>query len=347
MALAIDERRMDLNRVSAFVRVVHDGSFTAAAKSLGLPKSSISRSVAQLEHDLGIRLLHRTTRQLHLTDAGAAFYERASRALTDLEEATAAAADTQAELSGVVRVTAPVDFGVWALAPIVARFVRKHPNIRVELKLTGRIVDLVAEGIDLAVRAGPMRDSSLIGRRVGALESAMYASPRYLQRNGEPRTLEDLKRHQCVLFSPQNPRGIWELTNVDGQPAAVEVSGSVSSDDLSFVRASVLAGAGIGLLPTVLLAPAERTRRVLRVLPAWSVSSAMLHIAYPSARFVPQRVVVLREYLHKKLGALTKRCEEEKTRHDSGLAAGRPRANGSKAKSPGGRSQGSLTPPAS
>jgi DNA-binding transcriptional LysR family regulator len=162
---------MDLNRVSAFVRVVHDGSFTAAARALGLPKSSISRSVAQLEQDLGIRLLHRTTRQLHLTDAGAAFYERVSRALGDIDEATTAASDTQAELSGVVRVTAPVDLGVWSLASIIARFVRKHPKIRVELSLTGRVVDLVAEGFDFAVRAGPLRDSSLIARRVGALES--------------------------------------------------------------------------------------------------------------------------------------------------------------------------------
>src|SRR3954470_7081671 len=132
-----EERTMDLNRVSAFVRVVHDGSFTAAAKALGLPKSSISRSVAQLEQDLGIRLLHRTTRQLHLTDEGSAFYERVARALTDIDEATVAAADTQAELNGAVRVTAPVDLGVYALAPIVARFVRKHPKIRVELDLTG------------------------------------------------------------------------------------------------------------------------------------------------------------------------------------------------------------------
>ena len=347
MVLALDDRRMDLNRVSAFVRVVHDGSFTAAAKSLGLPKSSISRSVAQLEHDLGIRLLHRTTRQLHLTDAGAAFYERASRALTDIEEATAAAADTQAELSGVVRVTAPVDFGVWALAPIVASFVRKHPNIRVELKLTGRVVDLVGEGVDLAVRAGPMRDSSLIARRVGVLESAAYASPGYVKRHGQPRIVDDLKKHQCILFRPANVRDSWALTNVDGKIQSVEIRGSVSTDDLSFVRASVLAGAGIGLLPTVLIARAANAGRVVRVLPEWSVTSATLHLAYPSNRFVPQRVVVLREYFLRKLSTLTKRCEEEKTKHDSRIAEEKPRAHGSKANATAGRAQGSLTPTAS
>ena len=301
---------MDLNRVSAFVRVVHDGSFTAAAKTLGLPKSSISRSVAQLEQDLGIRLLHRTTRQLHLTDAGAAFYDRVSRALGDIDEATTAAADTQSELSGAVRVTAPVDMGVWALAPIVARFVRKHPKIRVEVSLTGRVVDLVGEGFDLAVRAGPLRDSSLIARRVGDLQSVAYASPTYLARRGEPQDLKDLADHDCVLFRSTSGKATWELARVaDGKIVSVEVTGPVASDDLSFVRKAVLAGCGVSLLPTFLCARAEHDGKLVRVLGDWALNGAVLHIAYPSARFVPQRVVVLREYLLRELGKIGKRCE--------------------------------------
>lgn len=292
---------MDLNRVSAFVRVVHDGSFTAAAKTLGLPKSSISRSVAQLEQDLGIRLLHRTTRQLHLTDAGSAFYERVSRALGDIDEATSAAADTQIELSGSVRVTAPVDLGIWALAPIVARFARKHPKIRVDLSLTGRVVDLVAEGFDLAVRAGPLRDSSLIARRIGELKSRPYASPRYIARRGEPRSVADLADHDCVLFRSSSGKARWELTTKNGELASVDVSGPVSTDDMSFVRKSVLAGIGIGLLPTFLGARAEQAGRIVRVLRDWEFNGAVLHLAYPSAQFVPQRVMVLREHLASKL----------------------------------------------
>lgn len=298
---------MDLNRVSAFVRVVHDGSFTAAARTLGLPKSSISRSVAQLEQDLGIRLLHRTTRQLHLTDAGAAFYERVSRALGDIDEATSAAADTQAELSGVVRVTAPVDLGVWALAPIVARFIRKHPKIRVEISLTGRVVDLVAEGFDLAVRAGPLRDSSLIARRIGELHSVPYASPKYLARRGEPKEPSELAQHDCVLFRSTSGKSTWELSRPDAPSASVDVTGPVATDDMSFVRKAVLAGSGIGLLPTFLCARAEDTGRLVRVLPEWELhGGAVLHLAYPSARFVPQRVVVLREYFLRELGKIGK-----------------------------------------
>lgn len=303
---------MDLNRVSAFVRVVHDGSFTAAARALGLPKSSISRSVAQLEQDLGIRLLHRTTRQLHLTDAGAAFYERVSRALGDIDEATAAASDTQSELSGVVRITAPVDLGVWSLAPIVARFVKKHPKIRVEVSLSGRVVDLVAEGFDLAVRAGPLRDSSLIARRVGELQSVPYASPKYVARRGVPKDVADLARHDCVLFRAANGKATWELSNKDGAVASVDVTGAVTTDDMSFVRKAVLAGSGIGILPTFLCARAEVMGKLVRVLDDWSLNGAVLHIAYPSARFVPQRVAVLRDYLIRELGKIGKVCDSKR-----------------------------------
>ena len=300
---------MDLNRVSAFVRVVQDGSFTAAARALGLPKSSISRSVAQLERDLGIRLLQRTTRQIHLTDAGAAYFERVSRALGDIGEATVAASDAQSELSGVVRLTSPVDIGIWSLASIIARFVRAHPRIRVEVSLTNHVVDLVAEGFDLAVRAGPMRDSSLVARRVGELQSVAYASPHYLARRGTPDKLEDLVAHDCVLFRSTNGTAKWELRHTDGTVASVDVTGLVASDDLSFVRKAVLVGSGIGVLPTFLCGRAEATGKLVRVLNDWSLNGAVLHVAYPSARFVPQRVVVLREHLLSELGNIGKECE--------------------------------------
>ena len=300
---------MDLNRVSAFVRVVQDGSFTAAARALGLPKSSVSRSVAQLEHDLGIRLLQRTTRQIHLTDAGAAYFERVSRALGDIGEATTAASDAQSELSGVVRLTSPVDIGIWSLASIITRFVRQHPRIRVEVSLTNHVVDLVAEGFDLAVRAGPMRDSSLVARRVGELQSVAYASPKYLARRGTPDKLEDLVAHDCVLFRSTSGTAKWELRHTDGTVASVDVTGLVASDDLSFVRKAVLAGSGIGVLPTFLCGRAEATGKLVRVLNDWSLNGAVLHVAYPSARFVPQRVVVLREHLLSELGNIGKECE--------------------------------------
>ena len=212
-------------------------------------------------------------------------------------------------LSGAVRVTAPVDLGVWALAPIVARFVRKHPKIRVELNLTGRVVDLVAEGCDLAVRAGPLRDSSLIARRVGELESVVYASPKYLARRGEPKTVQDLATHDGVLFRATNGKVTWELANKSGDTESVDVTGPVAADDMSFVRKAVMAGCGIGILPRFLCGRAEQTGLLIRVLPDWALHGAVLHLAYPSARFVPQRVVMLREYFLRELGKIGKTRE--------------------------------------
>lgn len=296
---------MDLNRVAAFVRVVHDGSFTGAARAMGLPKSSLSRSVSQLEQDLGVRLLHRTTRKIALTDAGAAFYERVSRALVDIDQATSAASDMQGALRGSVKVTAPVDFGAAVLAPIVSRFVRKHPTIHVELALSGRVVDLVAEGFDLAVRAGPLRDSSLVVRRVGTLESAFYATARYLERRPAPKKVEELRTHECVLFRANNARQDITLEGPRGETRSVTVTGPIACDDLSFVKRAVLAHAGIGLLPRFLCAKEEASGKLVGVLPAWKVVGAVLHVVYPTARFVPQRVVVFREYVLRELTHLT------------------------------------------
>jgi DNA-binding transcriptional LysR family regulator len=296
---------MDLNRVSAFVRVVQDGSFTGAARALRLPKSSISRSVAQLEQDLGVRLLHRTTRKSALTDAGAAFFERVSRALGDIDEATAAASDMQAALRGVVRVTAPVDFASAVLAPIISRFVRKHPTIHVDLSLTGRVVDLVTEGFDLAVRAGPLRDSSLVVRRVGVLESALYATPRYLERRGTPVSVEQLGEHGCVLFRATAGRQEVTLNGPRGEARSVALTGPLACDDLSFAKRAVLAHAGVGLLPRFLCSKEEASGRVVRLLPEWRLEGAVLHVIYPTARFVPQRVVVFREHVLAELGKVT------------------------------------------
>ncbi len=304
---------MDLNHVSTFARVVHDGSFTAAAKSLGLPKSSVSRSVAQLEEQLGIRLLQRTTRKLHLTDAGAAFYERITRALGDIQDATTAAADAHEQLRGTVRLTAPVDFGVLALAPTIARFTRKHPEIHVDFVLTGRVVDLVGEGIDLAVRAGPLRDSSLIAKRVGDLRSVFYASPKYLDRKGEPKDVDDLvANHDCVMFRRGDGKTAWSLVHSDGTQKTVDASGPVIADDLSFVRKAVISGAGVSVLPEFLCGRAEEAGLLVRVLPEWTLSGAILHIAYPTARFVPQRVVVFRDFLLKDLTRMSTACDRKR-----------------------------------
>jgi DNA-binding transcriptional LysR family regulator len=305
---------MDLNHVSAFVRVVQDGSFTAAAKSLGLPKSSVSRSIAQLEQDLGIRLMHRTTRKLHLTDAGAAFHARVARALADIDEATSAASDLQRELRGPIRVTAPLDLGVWAVAPIVARFVRRHPGVNLEIRLSSRIVDLVGEGFDLAVRAGPIRDESLIARRIGPIELGLYASSKYLQRKGVPKSLADLENHDSIILRTDSGTLDWRLTSGAGVEQSLTPRGAIAADDISFLKKAVLAGGGIALLPSFLVPREEKAGKIVRVLADWRLAGSTLHVVYPSARYVPLRVVAFREYLVKQLDKIAHTCEEVSAR---------------------------------
>jgi len=299
---------MDLNRVAAFARVVQDGSFTAAARALGVPTSSVSRSVAQREEELGARLLHRTTRKLHLTEAGSAFYERVSRALVDIDEATSVASDTQAEPRGTVRVTAPLDVGVWALAGIVSRFVKKHPLIRIEVSLSSRVADMVAEGFDLAVRAGTVQDGSLVARKVGSVDLGLYASARWIAKNGRPNAPADLEELPCILFRATSGRATWALETEAGERASVDVHGAIGSDDLSFVKKAALAGAGIGLIPQFLCAREVERGKLARVLPDWSLPGAKLSIVYPSARYVPARVAVVRDHLVSELSAVFQRC---------------------------------------
>ena len=300
---------VDLNRVAVFLRVVELQSFTAAAEALGLPKSSVSRSVARLEEELGVQLLQRTTRTVQLTDAGRLYFDESSRALSALDEARERLSQLDSRPQGAVRITAPVDLGALVLATLASRFVRRTPGITLEFILTGRIVNLVEEGVDLAVRAGPLRDSSLIARRVNGLEAWLFASPAYLDARGTPSSLADLAGHDCVLFRPKRGQGEWTLIGPGGQ-TRVTVRGPIAADDFTFLREAVLAGAGIGLLPAVQCEQDVARGRLVRLLPGYSGPSAPLHVVWPASRHVPKRVVLVREWLVKSLGALEATSDE-------------------------------------
>jgi DNA-binding transcriptional LysR family regulator len=292
---------MDLNRAAVFVRVVDEGGFTAAARVLRLPKSSVSRSVALLEEDLGARLLQRSTRKLRLTEAGSAFYERASRGLAGVQEAAAAVADLQGLLRGPIKITAPVDAGVWLLSPLVARFVAEHPGVHIELVLTTRMVDLVAEGFDFALRAGVLTDSRLVARRLRASPLGLYASPDYLKQRGTPLKVIDLLNHDCVMFRPDRGRARWKLTGPDGEQT-LEVRGPVGADDFTFLQRMVAAGSGIGLLPGFLCQAGVGRGELVRVLPDYTWAAGDFHLVYPSARYLPQRAAAFRDFLLQELG---------------------------------------------
>jgi DNA-binding transcriptional LysR family regulator len=307
------------------VSVVNAESFTAAAEKLGIPKSSVSRSVAQLEEELGVRLLQRTTRKLSLTEAGQAFYQRAQPAMLGLEEAEAEVTATRQDPRGTIRMTAPVEMGHVLIPKLVVEFTQKYPKVHISLSLTQRIVDLVAEGFDLALRAGKLDDSTLVARKVLTTELGLYAAPSYLERRGRPKALSELARHDCVLFHARSARASWVMIGPQGEET-VEVTGPVESDALFFVNATAIEGAGIALLPHELAEASVRAGNLERVLPQYAHAGGSCYLVMPSNRLIPSHVLLFRDFLLERIPSfwqeLGKACNEHVGPPSSGRANG-------------------------
>jgi DNA-binding transcriptional LysR family regulator len=303
---------MDLNLVATFVRVVELGSFTAAAAALALPKSSVSRRVSGLEKTLRVQLLQRSTRRLALTEAGRAYFERARAALGGLADAQTAVGEMSQEVAGPIRLSAAPD-NTGMLAGLLAEFIARHPKVQLDLVLTSRRVDLVAEGFDLALRAGRLADSSLVVRRLGTTDLGLFASPAYLRRAGRPRRVADLAGHAFVLYGSPHERTHLRLGGPAGEEA-VKIDGPLVVDDLSFLADAVAAGVGIGLMPEVyfgwLWKGGRRAPRrdFVRVLPDHGVTGAELSLVSPPTAYEPTRVALLRDFLAERLRPVMKAC---------------------------------------
>lgn len=285
---------MDWSRVPVFLKVVDQGSFTLAAKTLGVPKSTVSRSVTALERELGAQLLQRTTRALELTEAGRGFYERAKAARSALDEAEAEAVQASDESTGLVRLSVPGD--AWPIAELLARFSALHPKVIIELVVTNRHVNLVEEGVDLALRAGRLEDSSLVARTIGPSDLALFAAPAYLLEHPAPQTVDQLHEHEFVLFRGRQGKQRLRLKDPRGREKEVTVHGRLSVDDLGFVRALVMEGHGIGTLPRFLHG-CESKPSLQPVLPGWTLGGGGVHLVMPAAKYVPARVRLLADFL--------------------------------------------------
>jgi DNA-binding transcriptional LysR family regulator len=284
---------MNLNLLTTFEAVARTGGFTTAARELGQPKSSVSRGVSRLEADLGVQLLFRTTRQVSLTAAGTALYDRLTPLLASVRTALTDVPEREEQPSGTLRVTAPVDLGVLLLAEVVTRYTARYPAVSVDLSLTGRVVDLVAEGFDVALRVAPsLKDSTLTVRKAAVLPFRLYASPLYLARRGTPRSEADLASHEQVIFrsGPQKLRAPSA-----GAAARVAAPARIVCDDLLFVRDAVRSGAGLGFLPSLLAEPDVAAGSLVRVLPRLEHAAGTLHIVSPAARHVPRKVTAFRD----------------------------------------------------
>jgi DNA-binding transcriptional LysR family regulator len=290
------DRTAQLDDLGIFVRVVEQKSMSGAARRLGVPKSTVSRAVARLEDGLKVRLLQRTTRALAPTDAGAALYAEVLPHVEALRGATSVVTELEGEPRGVLRVTAPNDIGALLLPDIVTRFHQRYPEVRVELILTQRTVDLIGESVDLAIRAGQLRDSTLVAKKLRDTEFQLYAAPAYLALKGTPRTVAELSPHDIVMFRGQNGRARWTL-ETKTEKSTIEVTAQVSGDDFSFVVAAAVRGAGVALMPRFVAAPELRAGRLVRVLPNHSQKAGAIYAVHASAKHVPRKVGLFRDFL--------------------------------------------------
>ena len=292
----------NLNDIKVFTRVVEAGGFTAAAKDLGMPTSAVSRRVARLEEALGVRLLQRTTRSVRTTESGQAYYQRTARAMEELAAAERAVEALQEEPRGLLRVTVPEDFGgrFW---PIIDAFLEHYPKVRIDLELTGRMVDLVGEGFDVAIRGGMPPDSTLVGKKLRTHRRLLVASPRYLDRAGTPIAMDDLANHDCVLFAPWSGagvgtgRGTWELCAGASGNRQVVVHGRIRANHLGLVKAAAVAGRGIAQLLDDQCETELRDGSLVEVLPGTCLTGGSIWVVYPSREHLSPAVRAFVEHL--------------------------------------------------
>ena len=283
--------------LQAFVAVVEAGSFTAAADRLDTAKSAVSRRVSGLEERLGVQLLQRTTRTLNLTETGRSFYERGARILADLDEAESAVQQQHGDLRGTLRIALPLSFGVRHMCKPIAAFARRHPNIRFDLDLNDRRIDLIEEGADLAIRIGNLRDSSLIARKLFDAHTVVCASPHYLHTHGTPRTPEDLRDHACLVYTNLAEPGKWSWKDEQGNRHAVELDPAMRASSGDFLANAAAHGLGIVIQPTFLAAEAIRRGALVPILEdcAWPTTPA--YAVYPPTRHMSYRVRAFIDFL--------------------------------------------------
>lgn len=278
---------MDLDAIAVFVKVVEAGSFSGAARLLKMPNTTVSAKVAALEKRLGVMLIQRTTRKLFVTEAGERYFHHCASAVREIELGESALVSAQGTPTGLLRVTAPVDLGHALLPKIIHAYLEEYPGTSVEMLLSNGVDDLVGQGIDLAIRAGRLKDSSLIARRFFSVTTILCAAPAYLARAAPLHHPRDLARHRLLALSSM------KTTQLSNGKATVDVTvaSRVVTDDFEAVKAMVAVGAGVGWLPEFLAADAIAAGRLVRVLPAWSTAAVSgFHFVYPGKKYASPKV---------------------------------------------------------
>ena len=281
--------------IPVFVAVVENDGFSAASRALGISKSAVSKRINQLENHLGVRLLHRTTRKLSLTEAGERYFEHAAQALTAAGQAEDAVTELQGEPQGKLKISSPMSFGRLHVAPLIPIFTKRYPKILIDLVMDDRNIDLVAEGFDLAIRSGDMPASTLIARKLAPLRQVLCASPDYIDRYGMPVTPSELSERNCILFSYSGDANEWTL-NKDGKSEAVLVSGSYRVNNSEAILVALREGIGIGRLPTFVAGPDLREGNLVRILESYHIPDHTFYAVFPERQYLPAKVRVFLDF---------------------------------------------------
>jgi DNA-binding transcriptional LysR family regulator len=289
-----------LQEIAIFARIVGTGSLSAAARELAISPALVSRRLASLEARLGVRLVNRTTRSLHLTDEGAAYFETCTRVLAEIQEADAAVSAGRAEPRGILRVALPASFGNQYVAPLVPKFAERYPDVQLALSLSDRAVNVVEEGFDLAIRIADLADSSLAARKLAPNRRVVCASPAYLARHGAPRTPEDLAKHNCLATDfAMN----WEYRGPDGIPGSVRVAGRYACDNWEVLREWALAGLGVALKSTWDVRRLLEDGSLVSLLPGYTFATDVaIYAVYPHRRHLPAKTRAFIEFLAESFG---------------------------------------------
>ena len=275
--------------IPVFVAVVENGGFSAAARTLGISKSAVSKRINQLEAHLGVRLLHRTTRKLSLTEAGERYFEHAAQALTAAGQAEDAVTELQGEPQGNLKISSPMSFGRLHVAPLIPKLLQRYPKLQIDLVMDDRKVDLVAGGFDVAIRAGNLPASTLIARKLAPVRQVLCASPDYIDRYDRPGTPAELSGHNCVLYSYSSDADEWTLIG-EGGPETVTVSGSYQVNNSEALLEALREGVGIGRLPTFVAGPDLKTGRLVKLFESYRLPDFTLYAVFPERQYLPAKV---------------------------------------------------------
>lgn len=290
-----------LDAMNAFVKVVALGSYAEAGRSLGITRSAVSKAVMGLEQLLGARLLDRTTRRVRATEAGLAYYERCLDIVARVEETEMQISRIHDEPRGVLRVNAPMSFGAFYLGPAIAAFMADYPDLKIELTLNDRFIDPLEEGVDVTVRISVLQDSSLIARRLSPAHRILVAAPSYLKKYGTPKLPDELSQHRCLVYGHSTALQRWELTH-GGQKIQASVNSMLCCNNGDVLRAAAIGGQGITTLPTFLVGPDVKARRLKVVLPDYPPTSLNIYALYAPNRYLAAKTRLLIDFLVAQFG---------------------------------------------